>query len=318
MASSEMNCCVCGIILPNKWAVAKREIAGGVERYYCHLHSSEMFRKMIKRKKDFSESKGIEVGENKEKGEAMVQNKKTESSVKEREIVQNASDELVKKAWTECSSLVTKLGGGIKSLWSKINPDRSPEAMLDALNGDLIANQRRLNEMKPQLDQVYREIVSKKNEYQTAAPVRQRLLKIELQTLMARYKGLEREFTILSENERSIETVKSRFLEVLAYGKRGKLDVSMVDRLTDNIEDKVDDAEDVQDALGDLERAGRRKDRGSDDFDAELAGFDGELGMADFDNVESTNKEKSNETDKTDDNGNIRDGFIAELDGGIA
>lgn len=318
MASSEMNCCVCGIILPNKWAVAKREIADGVERYYCHLHSSEMIGKMIKSKKDFSESKGIEVGENKEKGEAMVQNKKTESSVKEREIVQNASDELVKKAWTECSSLVTKLGGGIKSLWSKINPDRSPEAMLDALNGDLIANQRRLNEMKPQLDQVYREIVSKKNEYQTAAPVRQRLLKMELQTLMARYKGLEREFTILSENERSIETVKSRFLEVLAYGKRGKLDVSMVDRLTDNIEDKVDDAEDVQDALGDLERAGRRKDRGCDDFDAELAGFDGELGMADFDNVESTNKEKSNETDKTDDNGNIRDGFIAELDGGIA
>lgn len=318
MSSSEVKCCVCGIILPNKWAIAKREIADGVERYYCHLHSSEMFGKMIKPKKDFFESKGIEVGENKEKGETMVQNKKTESSAMEREIVQNASDELVKKAWTECSSLVTKLGGGIKSLWSKINPDRSPEAMLDALNGDLIANQRRLNEMKPQLDQVYREIVSKKNEYQTAAPVRQRLLKIELQTLMARYKGLEREFTILSENERSIETVKSRFLEVLAYGKRGKLDVSMVDRLTDNIEDKVDDAEDVQDALGDLERAGRRKDRGCDDFDAELAGFDGELGMADFDNVESTNKEKSNETDKTDDNGNIRDGIIAELDGGIA
>jgi hypothetical protein len=248
----------------------------------------------------------------------MELNNKKESSEHEREIVKNASGELVTKAWNECSSLVGKLGGGIKNLWSKINPDRSPEAMLDALNGDLAANHARLNEMKPQVDQAYREIVTKKKEYQTAAPVRQRLLKIELQTLMVRYKGLEREFTILSENERSIETVKSRFLEVLAYGKRGKLDVSMIDRLNDDIEDNVDDAEDVQDALNDLERAGRRKDRSGDDFDAELADFDGELGMADFDNVEFTNKEKNNETDKTDDDGNVRDGFIAELEGGIA
>jgi hypothetical protein len=36
------------------------------------------------------------------------------------------------------------------------------------------------------------------------------------------------------------------------------------------------------------------------------------------DNVEFTNKEKNNETDKTDDDGNVRDGFIAELEGGIA
>jgi hypothetical protein len=137
--------------------------------------------------------------------------------------------------------------------------------------------------MKPELDRIYREIVAKKKEYQSSAPVRQRLLKIELQTLMSRYKGLEREFSILCENERSIETVKGRFLEVLAYGLRGKLDADMVDRLADTIDDKVDDAEDVQDALGDLERAGRRTDRNSDDFDAELAGFDGELGISSAD-----------------------------------
>jgi hypothetical protein len=273
--------------LPNRWSISKSEVVNGVERYYCHLHAKEAVDK-----KDVSEIKERDI---KERGDAMELNEKNELPEKEREIVKNASGELVKKAWSECSSLVGKLGGGIKILWSKINPDRSPEAMLDALNGDLAANHTRLNEMKPQLDQVYREIVVKKKEYQSAAPIRQRLLKIELQTLMARYKGLEREFTILSENECSIETVKSRFLEVLAYGKRGKLDVSMIDRLTDDIEDKVDDAEDVQDALGDLERAGKRKDRNESDFDSELAGFDGELGIADFESEESTNKEKNNE-----------------------
>lgn len=318
MLDSLMKCCVCGIALPNKWAISKREIVGGEERYYCHLHANEAFDgKLQNAKKNIFKTKESEL-EAKEKGGAMIQNEKNEISAKEREIVKNASGELVKKAWSECSSLVGKLGGGIKILWSKINPDRSPEAMLDALNGDLAANHTRLDEMKPQLDQVYREIVAKKKEYQTAAPVRQRLLKIELQTLMVRYKGLEREFTILSENERSIETVKSRFLEVLAYGKRGKLDVSMIDRLSDNIEDKVDDAEDVQDALSDLERAGRRKDRDEGDFDSELAGFEGELGISDLKTEEFTNKEKNNETDKTDDDGNVRDGFIAELDSGIA
>ena len=293
MLDAQIKCCVCGITLPNRWSISKSEVIDGVERCYCHLHANE-----VASKKDISKNKESEI---KERGDVMELNDKNELREKEREIVKNASGERVKKAWSECTSLVGKLGGGIKNVWTKINPDRSPEAMLDALNGDLAANHDRLNEMKPQLDQVYREIVSKKNEYQTAAPVRQRLLKIELQTLMARYKGLEREFTILSENERSIETVKSRFLEVLAYGKRGKLDVSMVDRLTDNIEDKVDDAEDVQDALGDLERAGRRKDRGSDDFDAELAGFDGELGLSETDEFIDTTTQKEKQNEEIDD-----------------
>ena len=229
----------------------------------------------------------------------MDDTKRAESSAQEQEIVKSATGDRVKRAWTECTSLAGKLGGGVKALWAKIHPDRSPAAMLTTLNENLEGNQKRLGEMKPELDRIYREIVAKKKDYQSAAPARQRLLKIELQTLMARYKGLEREFAILCENERSIETVKSRFLEVLAYGLRGKLDTDMVERLTDSIEDKAEDAEDVQDALGDLERAGKRTDRTADDFDAELAGFDGELGISDAaDGIgedEFNDKEKNNE-----------------------
>ena len=270
------TCCICGIELPNKWAVAKRETADGAERCYCHLHASG----------DFNGRKAT-------KGEKM----------EEEEIAKAASGERVKKAWSECASLAGKLGGGVKALWAKIHPDRSPAAMLATLNESLEGNKKRLGEAKPELDRIYREIVAKKKEYQSAAPVRQRLLKIELQTLMARYKGLEREFTILCENERSIETVKGRFLEVLAYGLRGKLDADMVDRLADSVDDKSEEAEDIQDAIGDLERAGRRTDRTSDDFDAELAGFDGELGISGAsDGIGEegfTNKETTNETENT-------------------
>ena len=257
------TCCICGVELPNKWAVARRETADGMERCYCHLHANG----------DFN-------GKPDSKGENMDEPKIAASAVKEEEIAKAASSDRVKKAWSECASLAARLGGGMKTLWAKIHPDRSPTAMLATLNESLDGNRKRLGEMKPDLDQIYREIVAKKKEYQSAAPVRQRLLKIELQTLMSRYKGLEREFSILCENERSIETVKGRFLEVLAYGLRGKLDTDMVDRLSDSIDDKAEDAEDVQDALVDLERAGRRTDRASDDFDAELAGFDGELGIS--------------------------------------
>ena len=282
-----MTCAICGKELPNRWAVGRRETVDGVERCYCQLHANEDFGKKPKAKGEQMEEK------------------------QEQEIAKSASRDLARKAWTECSALAGKLGGGVKTLWTKIHPDHSPEAMLAALNGDLTGNKTRLDQMKPELDQVYREIVAKKKEYQTAAPVRQRLLKIELQTLMARYKGLEREFSILCENERSIETVKGRFLEVLAHGLRGKLDTDMVDRLADTVDDKAEEAEDIQDALGDLERAGKRRDRGTDDFDAELAGFDGELGLSETENVNVNTNERETTNENTAENPD------AVADGGI-
>ena len=145
----------------------------------------------------------------------MEENKVSADAAKEQEIVKSASSEMAKKAWTECAALAGKLGGGIKALWAKIHPDRSPEAMLSALNENMEGNKRRLDELKPELERVYREIVAKKKDYQSAPPARQRLLKIELQSLMSQYKSHEREFAILSENERSIVAVKGRFLEVL-------------------------------------------------------------------------------------------------------
>lgn len=292
------RCFVCGKSLPNAWAVGKTETVGGEVRRYCHLHAGGG--RPARGKESKSETKTERTGEMSDRKASGTESTGEGREARERAIAEGATPERAKKAWAECAALAAKLGGGIKAIWAKLHPDRSPEATLAALEGDLQANRGRLAALKPALDAAYREIVAKKKEYAGAAAARQRLLKTELQTLLARYKGLEREFGILSENERSIEAVKGRFLEVLAYGKRGRVDEGMVDRLADDVEEAAEGAEGLQDALGELERSGKRKERGGEDFEAALAEFDGELGLADGgEGVGETDDVKS-ETEKND------------------
>jgi hypothetical protein len=93
---------------------------------------------------------------------------------------------------------------------------------------------------------------------------------------------------------------------------RGKLNTGLVDRLADNVDNKAEDAEDVQDALGDLERAGRRRDRDIDNFDAELAQFDGTLGISGKAEDDLTqNKEANNEQIEDGAGGDVRLGDFA-------
>ena len=191
----------------------------------------------------------------------------------ERRLVLKASAELARNAMTETVALAGKIGAGAKLLWSKIHVDRSPEAMLATLHGSLDENAARRGKVSEEMEALHSQIAAKKKAYESASPVRQRMLKTELQTLMTHYKGLEREFMLLAENEQNILTVKGRFMELIAHGLRGKLNEDMIDRLAGDIEDKTDDAESVQDAVGDLDKAGRRKDRDTGDFDSELAGF---------------------------------------------
>lgn len=308
------HCCICGKALPNSWAVGKTETVGEEVRYYCHLHASGASK--AGPRGGSTAAIEPETEPTSERTPGMSEASKTSfpsennsKALEEREhaIARGVSRELARKAWTECAALAAKLGGGIKAIWSKLHPDRSPEATLISLDADLKENRSRLEALRPELEAVYRQIVAKKKDYQGAPPARQRLLKVELQSLLARYKGLEREFAILSENERSIETVKSRFLEILAYGRRGRVNEDMVDRLADDVDDAAENAEGIQDALADLERSGKRKERGDGDFDAALAEFDGELGLAENEpaaeagdeNLEA-NKENGDQSDETD------------------
>jgi hypothetical protein len=213
-----------------------------------------------------------------------------ENREEEQRLVRNATKELAKKAMAETVALAGKVGTGLKGLWAKMHVDRSPEAMLGSLNSGLDENRARREKTSAEMEALHGAIAAKKKAYESASPVRQRMLKTELQTLMTQYKSLEREFMLLSENEQTILTVKGRFMELIAHGLRGKVDEDLIDRLADDIEDKTGDAESVQDAVGDLDRAGRRRDRDTGDFDAELAGF-GE--------TENRNQETENRSQET-------------------
>lgn len=287
-------CCICGKTLPNRWAVARRETVDGVEKCYCALHAGGGARK--------AETMSKQPRNPEPNMKANTPQPDAAQAAEECALARKAGVAAAKKAWAACAGLAGKAAGGLAALWSKIHPDRSPEAMVESLNTTLDANRKRLAALKPEIEKAYAEIVAKKTAWQKAPEARKRLLKTELQTLMARYKGLEREFGILNENTRTAEAVKGRYLEVLAYELRGKLGEDQVDDLSGLVDEKAEEAENVQDALADLEKAGRRKERTDSSFEDELAGFDGELAFDESNETETQNHEaeKSGEAEEGD------------------
>ena len=179
-----------------------------------------------------------------------------------------------KKAMAEALKVAKAAGAGVAGLVAKIQYARSPQAMQDTINENLKKNGERREEVSQKLEEVHNRIVALKKQYEAAPPARKRTLQMELKSLMGEYKTLEREFKVLLENEQVLGTVKGRFMETLAYDLRG-ISEKHIDKVTDGIEDRVDDAEGVMDAVADLESAGRRRERdgGEEDFDAELAAF---------------------------------------------
>ena len=99
-----VTCHICGVALPNKWAVARREMIDGEERCYCHLHANADFNGKLAKKTPAA------------KGANMDEPKRTAPAAREQEIVEQASGERAKSAWRECASLAGKLGGGIKAI----------------------------------------------------------------------------------------------------------------------------------------------------------------------------------------------------------
>lgn len=278
-------CCVCGRELPNRWAVGGRCSEKGCAALFCRMHAAVGNGRCPEHGWKEAGMGGRSAGD----GES-PKGLKCESSklldcgnsegagsegrrAEERRLALKASADLAKKAMTETVALAGKVGTGARWLWTKIHVDRSPEAMLASLHGSLDENAARREKVAAELEALHIRIAAKKKAYESVPPVRQRMLKTELQTLMANYKSLEREFNLLAENEQTILTVKGRFMELIAHGLRGRMDEGMIDRLADSIEEKSEDAESLQDAMADLEKAGRRRERDGGDFDAELAGF---------------------------------------------
>ncbi len=305
-------CCICGKELPNRWAVAGRCKVKGCDMPFCKLHwrnGNKLCREHGWREpqnKEFrigndegggGEERGTRHEELGTRGGDLQSTKNQAPSTrnyfiegKERAMneeydeqmdLSQVSEKQGKKAMAEALKMAKAAGAGVAGLVAKIQYARSPQAMQDTLNENLEKNTARREEVSQRLEAVHNRIVALKKQYEAAPPARKRTLQMELKALMGEYKNLEREFKILLENETVLGKVRGRFMETLAYDLRG-IKEKQIDKVTDGIEDRVDDAEGVLDAVADLESAGRRKDREEDgfDFDAELAAFgDEEISM---------------------------------------
>jgi len=183
--------------------------------------------------------------------------------------------EKIKAAMSEALRLAGKMGAGAMELVRRLKKDRSPQAMLATLEESLGSNRGRRESVATRLEKQYAEIAEKKKIFTAAPPARKRILEAELKTLLAGYQATERELRVLLENERILAQTQGRIQEVLAYGMAG-LQEAQLDELADQVDACADDAEGRVDAARDLDRAGKRRERESDQesFLDQLSAFD--------------------------------------------
>ena len=209
----------------------------------------------------------------------MSEEKKEAALPPESEIRERAKTELTPQARASIlksvADFAVSLGKTAGTLVDRIRGVRDPEAAIVAFDAQLAANRERREPLSARYEKLYGEIAAKKKVWQSAPPARKKILELELKTLLSEYQGIERQLAIYFENERMLNTVRGRTLELVANGLR-KLSEKDVDKLTDQIEDAAADAEDISGAMKDLENAGRRRESEGDQasFEDALAGFD--------------------------------------------
>ena len=246
---AEERCCVCGRVLPNRYAVAGRCKADGCGAAFCSLHWHTRVR--------LCPFHG---------GGAMVKTAEAEEPV--------VASEDGKPAHETVAGLAVRLGKGVSSLIDRIRGVQDPAAVMASLDAQLSANREYRIPLQQHYERLYGEIVAKKKAYRSAPPARKKLLELELKSQIAEFRSVERQLTICLENERVVSVVRARMQELAAMGL-GKLRGKDIDELTDRLAAAVDEHEDVAEAVCDLDKAGERHDRDdADQFAADLAGFD--------------------------------------------
>lgn len=287
-------CCICGKELPNRYAIAARCQEPGCEAVFCTLHAATWNSRCPahggaetsplhaadmasgESRNQEPESPSLQTAEPSTRQPDTPMS--TENPTPDEALVQDAKAKLpaprLKGILSSVGDFAAKAGKLAGDLVRRIRNEKDPEEMLKTLDASLAANKERREPVLARNAALAAEISAKKKVYAAAAPARKKMLELELRNLLAEYKANERQLTALFENEHSLTVVRGRLLEQVALGMQA-LKEDDIDRLTDDIEDAVSDAENISDAVRDLDKAGRRHDR--DDADAfadELAAFD--------------------------------------------
>lgn len=165
-----------------------------------------------------------------------------------------------------------KLAG---DLVRRIRNEKDPAEMLKSLDASLAASKEKRRPVLERNAALASEIAAKKKVYEAAPPARRKTLELELRNLLAEYKANERQLSAFFENENAVVVVRGRLLEQIALGMQ-TLKEDDIDKLADDIDDAVSEAENIAGAVRDLDKAGKRRERDSDgdSFADELAAFD--------------------------------------------
>ena len=277
MPESHEHCCICGRELPNRWAVAGRCEADGCGAAFCAMHWS-VGNRMCPAHGWVKNDKSTDSG-----GETMSEHEVVsgETGSERSPESQAASSEApsMKKAVANAALRGSvALGKGAVAYFKKLCGIRDPKAALAETEAQLAAIRGSREPLSARYEELYSKIAAKKKLRESASPARRKMLDMELRALLAEYKSIERQVAALYRKEEMVVAVQGRMNELVV------LDLPMpkvedVDRLADDISDRVDVDEDLADAVSDLDKVGVGRERHPVNLDDELAEFaDGETG----------------------------------------
>jgi len=250
-------CCICGKELPNRYSVAGVCGEPDCRASFCGLHWRRGNRRCQAHGYDETNPAAEDETVNEERN-----GKRTGKAG---------------GAMKEALVILKKLGAGTAALARKIRKDRSPAAVIAAMEAQLQETGARKVKAAAEVEHLHGEIVARKSEVARVSRARREILEEELRGLLVAYEAAKRTYKILLENERHMQLVKGRLSEVDAYGM-SPVTEEMMDEVIDSLDESAESAVAVADAARDLEKAGRRRQREEDGKDlwAALAEFDEE------------------------------------------
>ena len=266
-------CCVCGKEIPNRYAVAARCSEPGCEAIFCTLHAATWNKRCPTH--GGSETNPLHPTERPKEQTTMP----TEDPTPDEALVQDAKRKMpasrLRGVLSSVGDFAARAGKLAGDLVRRIRNEKDPEEMLRTIDTSLAANKEKRQPLFDRNTALAAEISAKKKVYEAAPLARRKMLELELRNMLSEYKSNERQLQAFFDNENALTVVRGRLLEQIALGMRAVKEED-IDKLSDDIDDAVADAENVTDAIADLEKAGKRRDRASDAdaFADELAAFD--------------------------------------------
>ena len=253
------QCCICGKILPNKYAIGGACEHPNCTELFCRYHWDKGHRKCLAH----GGSKEIIVS--------------TEQSQPKESIPMKESNTSPETPKTKSSGFFSKIASGVKSIKKAIVKD--PEEELKKAEDTLQQYEVNRSKLVAELEQVDKQIIEKKKQYNVAPLFKKSILKSELERLLSLHSNYERRIKAILNNEKALSNYISRVNE-MGDIKNIPINETNVDKLTDRLETAVDDSMGIGDALKDLNKVkGVSPDSmDEDDFDNMLDMFGEEVG----------------------------------------